>query len=101
MLVKNLPEPEAAAMDVLLVVDSNVFNIYCDADEVLECEEERCAIELYNSCVESFIRGSIIEVKHIGYIKSGKMIVYSIDGRRVCLYVCRRGIDVASICKLL
>lgn len=98
MTSKNLPEAEAIAMDILLVVDNNVFTIYCDADEILTCEEERCANELYNSCVESFVKGSEIKVVHIGYIRSGKIIVYSIDGKRVCLCVCRKGIDIISIC---
>ncbi len=100
MATKNLPEPEATAMDILLVIDNRVFTIYCDADEILACEEERCANELYSSCVESFVKGSYIKVKHIGYIRSGKIIVYTIDGEKVCLCICRRGIDIVSICNL-
>lgn len=101
MLGKNLPEPEAMAMDVLLVINDTISNVYCGVDEILTCEDEECALELYNSCVEPISKGGAVEVRYIGYVKSGKIIVYGIDGRRVCLIVCRREVDAISMCRTL
>lgn len=101
MATKNLPEAEATTIDVLMAIDSRILEIYCDVDEILSCEEERCARELYSSCVEPFVKGSRIEVKYIGYVKSGKIIVLDIDGKTVCLCACRKGADIISICNIL
>ena len=100
MTTKNLPEAEVTAIDVLMVVDGKIFSVYCDADEILSCEEERCARELYSSCVEPFVKGGSIEVRYIGYVRSGKIIVLGIDGKTVCLCACRKGADIISLCNV-
>ncbi|MEM0152924.1 MAG: hypothetical protein QXJ56_04275 [Ignisphaera sp.] len=100
MATKNLPEAEVATTDVLIVVDTSIYSIYCDVDEILSCEEERCAKELYSNCIEALIEGTNIEVKHIGYVRGGKIVVYKVDGKPVCLCVCRRGVDTISLCNL-
>jgi hypothetical protein len=99
MNAKNLPEAEAIAIATSIVIDNKIYNIYCDVDEILSCEEEKCAKEIYRDCIEFLVKGNIIKIKHIDYIRSGKIIIFDVDGRIVCLCACRKDVDVISTCK--
>lgn len=98
---KNIPEVEGAGFRTELIVDNNVFNVYCDPDEILECNDDACALDIYNTCLVDVISIGVekVRVDAIKFAKGGKIIVYDVSDKKYCLCVHRYEISGIEMCR--
>ncbi|MEM0026425.1 MAG: hypothetical protein QXT53_00625 [Ignisphaera sp.] len=98
---KNVPEVEGAGFRTELVTDNSVFNVYCDPDEILECSDNVCALDIYNTCLADVTNVGIeqVRVDAIKFVKGGKIIIYDANNKKYCLCVHRYEISGIELCK--
>ncbi len=97
----NIPEAEGSKTKTLLIFNETVIQLFCDPEEVFECDANDCALELFNLCVKNFVNIPIknVIVKAIKLLKGGKVIVYSVDDKRYYLCAHRIQGDIIELCK--
>jgi hypothetical protein len=97
----NIPEAEGSKIRASLIFDEVIVPVFCDPEEIFECDANDCALELFNVCIKDVIKLSAksISIDTIKFLKGGKVIVYVVDGKK--LYLCAHRIqeDVLKLCK--
>lgn len=97
--MKNLPEPEASFLKVTLVYKERTAIVLCDIYDFLDCDAVECALELFDSYIQRYVNASERKIVLISNTKGGKLFVYEVDGRNVCVCVHKADIDCMNICR--
>jgi len=98
--VKNLPEAEGIPLKVT-VIDGIRREIFCDVDELIDCDEYECAIEIFDLYIRPILPFPITRysVSNISVVRGGKIFVYNVDDRRICLAIHRIDMDPDTLCR--
>ncbi|MDK6029480.1 hypothetical protein QPL79_08900 [Ignisphaera sp. 4213-co] len=100
-MYRNIPEAEGASLKTELITRDSVYAVYCDPEEILECNDYACALEIYSTCLADVTGIDInnIRVETIKFVRKGKVIVYAANNNRYCLCVHRYDISGIELCE--
>ncbi len=98
--MKNLPEAEGIPLKVT-VINGIRKEIFCDVDELIDCDDTECAMEIFDLYIRPILPFSVTRysISNISVVKGGKIFVYNVDDKRMCLAIHRIDIDPSSLCR--